>query len=54
MHNEQWTKEEVFANLKDKMEKASTVVFNIANKENVSLRDAAYIVALQRIAKEWR
>jgi glutamate dehydrogenase len=50
LHNEKWTKEEVFSKLKEKMEQAATNVFETSKKNNVSLRDAAYIVALKRIA----
>jgi glutamate dehydrogenase/leucine dehydrogenase len=53
VHQENWTKEEVFTKLRKKMEKASNDVFETSNKYKVTLRDAAYIVALKRIEKEW-
>ncbi len=54
IHNEKWTKEEVFEKLRNKMEKATDEVYSTSKKYKVSLRDAAYIVALQRIEKEWK
>lgn len=51
IHNEKWSREEVFSKLKEKMEKAADEVFNTSNKHKVSLREAAYIVALERIIK---
>ncbi len=52
IHNEKWTKEEVFKKLKIKMEKSTEEVFKISKKYKCSLREAAYILALQRITKE--
>lgn len=49
MHNEKWSKKEVFSKLQKKMEKATTEVFETSIKEKVNLRDAAYIVALNRL-----
>lgn len=49
LHNEKWNKKEVFQKLKEKMGNATEEVFSIAKKFNVSLRDAAYILALERI-----
>ena len=54
VHNEKWEKNDVFQKLKEKMDKASTEVFNASKKFGVSLRDAAYIVALQRIENKWK
>lgn len=48
---EKWTKEEVFKKLKEKMEKAVFEVYQASKKYNVTLREAAYIVALKRIQK---
>jgi glutamate dehydrogenase/leucine dehydrogenase len=53
LHNVHWSKEKVFTKLKEKMENASDAVFYTHKKFSVSLRDAAYIVALERIHKEW-
>jgi len=44
-----WTKEEVDAKLKTKMEKATNEVWTIAKEYSINLRTAAFIVALQRI-----
>lgn len=54
IHNESWTKEKVFEKLKDKMVKAVDTVYKTAQKNNVSLRDAAYLVALKRIDQTWQ
>ncbi len=50
VHNETWSKDSVFAKLKEKMEIATSEVYDASQKYAVNLRDAAYIVALQRIA----
>lgn len=54
IHNEAWTKEDVFKKLKKKMEKASDEVYDTSKKYKVTLRDGAYIVALQRIENSWK
>lgn len=54
MHQEHWTKEEVFARLKRQMEAALDTVFKLAQNEHISLRDAAYCVALKTIEKEYK
>ncbi len=46
---QKWTKETVFKELKQKMDAAAARVFSISKEKAVSLRDAAYIVALQNI-----
>lgn len=53
MHNEKWTQEQVFEKLEVKMTKAVDAVYETAQKHSVSLRDAAYLVALKRIEKTW-
>ena len=53
IHKETWTKEEVFEKLKVKMEKAVESVYTISKDQEVSLRDAAYILAIKRIEGEW-
>ena len=52
MHGEKWSKEEVFAKLKKKMELAAENIYKTSLEYKVSLREAAYIVALKRIEKE--
>ena len=50
VHGESWTKDEVFAKLSDLMRAAVDSVLAVAKEKDVSLRDAAYIVALRRLA----
>lgn len=52
IHNETWEGKEVLEKLKDKMEIATQDVCELAEQENVTLREAAYMVALKRIAIE--
>jgi glutamate dehydrogenase/leucine dehydrogenase len=49
IHNETWSKDDVFAKLSDLMRAAVDSVLAVAKEKGVSLRDAAYIVALQRL-----
>lgn len=49
IHKERWTKEDVHKRLKDKMELASAEVYAVSVEYNVSLRDAAFILALGRL-----
>ncbi len=51
--NEQWTKEEVFSKLKKKMELAANDVYQIHREKKVPLREAAYMLALERIQAKW-
>ncbi len=51
MHGETWKKAEVFRKLKEKMEDAARTVHEASKEYSVSLRDAAYIVALKRLAQ---
>ncbi len=51
LNNEKWSKDEVLQKLKIKMEHATDLVFDTHEKYAVSLRQAAFIVALQRIQK---
>lgn len=53
MHNERWTKEKVFTKLKEKMEQSAQEVFAAQQKQGTTLRDAAYIVALERLQEKW-
>lgn len=46
-----WDKKEVFSKLKRKMESATRQVFDEAKRRKVTLRDAAYTVALGRLAE---
>jgi len=46
-----WAKEEVFKNLDDKMTSAFNSVLEMAVKENVYMREAAYMIAIARVVK---
>ncbi len=54
MNNEKWKKEAVLTKLKEKMIAATNEVFDTHKKEHVTLREAAYMLALKRIEKQWR
>lgn len=51
--NKHWTEDEVNKKLKEKMEKALGEVWDMGEKYGVDLRTAAYILALERIAKSY-
>lgn len=51
IRKQKWTKEKVFKKLQTQMKKATGEVLKAKEKYQVTLRDAAYIVALQRIEK---
>ena len=48
--DERWTKAEVFKKLEKKMRAAADAVYRTARERGVTLRDAAYIVAIERLA----
>jgi glutamate dehydrogenase/leucine dehydrogenase len=50
VNDEHWKKEDVFRKLRGKMEKATGEVFEMSRKNKVPLREAAYLLALQRIS----
>lgn len=50
---ERWTKEDVLRKLKEKMEAAAARVFDESKTRAVSLRDAAYVVALENLAAKY-
>lgn len=50
LHREHWTEEEVNQKLGEKMVKAFNDVLEIAKKHNVSMADAAFMLAISRIA----
>ena len=52
MHLEKWSLEKVNFKLKEKMEKAFQEVWKIHKEKGVSLRTAAYILALKRLAEK--
>lgn len=49
-----WTEEEVFAKLKLLMDSASQAVWRMAKEKNSSLRDAAFLLGVARIAEALR
>jgi len=51
MHNEQWTKEEALTKLEKQMNRVTDEVFTMKEKYQVTFRDAAYMVALERLKK---
>ncbi len=51
VHDEKWGKDDVFRKLEDKMRSAARAVFTEAKKDSLTLREAAYIVALRRLAQ---
>lgn len=50
MHKEKWEKREVFKKLREKMNRASEEVYGASKELGVSLRQAAFIVALRRLS----
>ena len=46
-----WPKEEVFEKLDAKMTSAFWAVHNLAQEENLYMRDAAYVIAIKRVAE---
>ena len=51
MHGEKWSKEDVHEKLREKMNSATKAVYAAHREHQVSLREAAYIVALKRLAE---
>ncbi|MDI6820175.1 MAG: Glu/Leu/Phe/Val dehydrogenase [Candidatus Hodarchaeaceae archaeon] len=49
LHREHWTEEEVNRKLEEKMVRAFDNVLEVAKKHNVSMADAAYILAISRV-----
>lgn len=49
MHEEKWKKHDVFARLKKQLERVTGEVLLLQKKYRVTMRDAAYILALKRI-----
>lgn len=52
INNEKWDLEKVNQKLKDKMEKAFEEVWKIHSEKKISLRHAAYILALRRLSEK--
>jgi len=49
--NYYWSKDEVLTRLDEKMTNAFASVYEMYEKENISMRDAAYMVAINRVIK---
>lgn len=54
LHTKHWTKVQVFRKLRERMEKATKIVMRIAKSNKVTLREAAYMLALHRLEQEWQ
>ncbi len=52
--NYYWEREEVLDKLEKSMVSAATAVLNLAKEKNVSLRDAAYMIAINRVVEACR
>jgi glutamate dehydrogenase/leucine dehydrogenase len=52
IHDDSWTKEEVFKKLKEKMLKATDTVCKTMEERKTTMRDAAYIAALKKFEEE--
>ncbi|MFO0704677.1 MAG: Glu/Leu/Phe/Val dehydrogenase [Candidatus Andersenbacteria bacterium] len=50
-HDERWTREQVFTKLKAKMHAATQAVWSMSEGKKISLRRAAGVVAVQRLAE---
>jgi glutamate dehydrogenase (NAD(P)+) len=46
-----WTKEEVLKHLAEKMTKAYSAVYELSKKKKLFMRDAAYVIAISRVAQ---
>ncbi|NLE90832.1 MAG: glutamate dehydrogenase, partial [Dehalococcoidales bacterium] len=49
--NYYWEKDEVLEKLDTKMTAAFNAVYEIAQKRNLYMRDAAYVIAINRVAQ---
>jgi len=52
--NYYWPKDDVLARLDQKMTSAYIAVSELALKQNIYMRDAAYVVAINRVAQACR
>ncbi len=46
-----WSKEEVLSRLDDKMTSAFKAVYELSEKKNIYMRDAAYVISVSRVAE---
>ncbi|QQG44027.1 MAG: Glu/Leu/Phe/Val dehydrogenase [Candidatus Roizmanbacteria bacterium] len=54
LHNQKWSEEKVAKKLKEKMKAATHAVFEISKKYNVTLTEAAFLLAVKRVAETWK
>ncbi|OGK30988.1 hypothetical protein A3F29_04470 [Candidatus Roizmanbacteria bacterium RIFCSPHIGHO2_12_FULL_33_9] len=54
IRDEKWSEEKYNRELKNILEKATDEIYNLSARENVSLKQAAYEVALLRLYKSWK
>lgn len=54
INRQKWSKDEVIHKLRERIEKTVDEVLNFALEHKISLRDAAYACALQRIQEDWK
>jgi glutamate dehydrogenase len=52
--NYYWEKDEVLEKLDTKMTSAFEAVYNFAKERNIFMRDAAYVIAVSRVAQASR
>ncbi len=52
IHNESWNKEDVFSKLKTKMIQPTEAVWQAQQTYHASMRDAAYITALNKFERK--
>ncbi len=53
VHDQKWNRVQVFSKLEEKMNQAVDDVFKMSDKFKVSLREAAYLLAMKRLEEEW-
>lgn len=53
-HNEHWSKTDVFTKLESKMQKATLKVLQTQARTGMSMRQAAYVVALRSLSRAWK
>lgn len=53
-HNEHWSKTDVFKKLESKMQEATLKVLQTQAKTGMSMRQAAYVIALRSLSRAWK
>lgn len=54
MHSQKWTKKQVFAKLQKQLEKVTNQVLLVQKKYKITMRDSAYVLALERMYTMWK